>query len=286
MKLEGTYTFDAPRDLVWQSLLDPEILAKVMPGCQKLEKVGDNQYKGALKIKIGPVQGVIQGGITLSDLNAPESYQMKIDGKGAPGFLKGVGHVRLNEENGQTRMQYKGEANVGGRIASVGQRLLGSSAKAITRQSLESLNKQIQARFNVQTQPQTEETTQVRAETQVSEQAKVESQPAQTTDTKTDAKQNSAEKAQPTDFQQASTANASDATEIPDGPSQAEFAAGVTKEILDDLIPPEKRPMLIAVALGVLFLLVYLSNHGQHKEARIAQRVADILEERYRQYKR
>jgi hypothetical protein len=145
MELSGSYTFNAPRDVVWKALLDPEVLAKVMPGCEKLEQVGDNEYEGAIKIKVGPVQGNFQGKVTLADINEPDSYSMVVDGKGAPGFMKGEGRVRLETQGESTVMRYEGKAQVGGRIASVGQRLLDSSAKALTKQSLDNLNKQIEA---------------------------------------------------------------------------------------------------------------------------------------------
>jgi carbon monoxide dehydrogenase subunit G len=147
VKLEGDYTFEAPREVVWQALLDPNVLAKVMPGCEKLEKIGENEYKGALKIRVGPVQGQFEGLVNLSDITAPASYRMQVDGKGAPGFVKGVGEIHLEDQGTSTLMHYSGDAQVGGRIASVGQRLLESSAKALTRQSLDGLHDQIKARM-------------------------------------------------------------------------------------------------------------------------------------------
>ena len=146
MKLEGDFTFDGPREKVWEALLDPEVIAKAMPGCDKLEKTGENEYRGALAIRIGPVQGKFQGTVKLSDLKSPESYKMVIDGRGPSGFMKGEGQLRLEApaEN-QTRLHYSVEAQVGGRIASVGQRLLDTTSKSIARQSLESLNRQVQA---------------------------------------------------------------------------------------------------------------------------------------------
>ena len=146
MKLEGTYTFDAPCEVVWQALLDPEVLGRVMPGGEALEKIGENEYKAVLKIRVGPVQGQFEGLVTLLDINPPESYRMQVSGKGAPGFMKGEGQVRLEDQGSSTLMHYSGEAQVGGRIASVGQRLLESSAKALTRQSLDGLHEQIKAR--------------------------------------------------------------------------------------------------------------------------------------------
>lgn len=147
MKIEGSYPFAAPRDILWPMLLDPQVLANVMPGCETLETVGENQYQGILKIKVGPVQGKFQGDVVLSDINSPESYTITVNGKGAPGFVKGSGSLRLEADGDQTTLHYSGDAQVGGRLASVGQRLLDTSANAIIRQSLEGLGQQVQARM-------------------------------------------------------------------------------------------------------------------------------------------
>lgn len=146
MKIEGSYTFNASRDIVWPMLLDPEVLANVMPGCDKLEKTGDNEYEGELNIKVGPVQGKFKGKVALSDINEPESYHMEVNGRGPAGIIKGTGKLNLAEDGDNTLMTYEGDAQVSGRIAQVGQRLMDTSAKAIIRQSLEGLDQQVQAR--------------------------------------------------------------------------------------------------------------------------------------------
>ena len=146
MKVSGEYTFDAPRDLVWDALFDPEILASVMPGCEKLELVDENVYEGVLKIKVGPVQGKFNAKVTLSDIQTPDSYLMEVDGRGAPGFVKANAKVSLEGDNERSVLKYDSDAKVGGRIATVGQRLLDSSAKAITKQSLDGLAKVIESR--------------------------------------------------------------------------------------------------------------------------------------------
>ena len=143
MKLEGSYTFEAPREVVWDVLLDPVLLAQVLPGSEGLEPLGDDKYKATLKIQVGPVQGVFEGTVALADINKPDSYRMDINGKGAPGFVKGGGAVRLETQGTTTIMHYTGEAQVGGRIASVGQRLLESSGKALVNQSLEAINQRL-----------------------------------------------------------------------------------------------------------------------------------------------
>jgi carbon monoxide dehydrogenase subunit G len=146
MKVEGTYTFNAPRDLVWESMLDPEVLSNTLPGVQQLEKMGENDYKAAMKIRIGPVQGLYKGTVNLSDLNPPESCQLHVDGRGGPGFVSGDGQLRLEAQDDKTLMYYSGDAQVGGRLASVGQRLMESSTLAMISQSLESLDAQVTAR--------------------------------------------------------------------------------------------------------------------------------------------
>lgn len=146
MKVEGEYLFDVDRDQVWEGLLDPEVLAATMPGCERLELVGENQYEGDLNIKVGPVQGLFKGKIELEDIDPPNGYVMKVDGRGAPGFVKAEASVSLSRQDEKTKLSYQGDAQVGGRIASVGQRLLDSSAKAIIKQSLEGLNTTLKAR--------------------------------------------------------------------------------------------------------------------------------------------
>ena len=147
MKIEGSYPFSAPRDVLWPMLLDPIVLASFMPGCEKLETIDENQYQGILKIKVGPVQGKFQGDVVLADINGPESYSITVNGRGAPGFVKGSGSLRLEADGDMTTLHYSGDAQVGGRLASVGQRLLDTSANAIIRQSLEGLGQQVQARM-------------------------------------------------------------------------------------------------------------------------------------------
>ena len=146
MKVAGDYSFDAPREELWEALLDPKVLAATMPGCEKLELVGENKYEGELNIKVGPVQGKFQGKIQLEQIDPPNGYTMQLDGRGAPGFVKATARVQIEADGEKSRLAYDGDAQVGGRIASVGQRLLDSSAKAIIKQSLEGLNEALKAR--------------------------------------------------------------------------------------------------------------------------------------------
>ncbi|HSM07884.1 MAG TPA: carbon monoxide dehydrogenase subunit G [Gemmatimonadota bacterium] len=146
MKIAGDYLFEGPQDVVWEALMDPDVLCSVLPGCDKLERVGEDEYEGALEIKIGPVQGAFKGKVKLSDIVKPDSYTMRVDGQGPSGFVNATGHLELRPENGQTHVDYEGDAQVGGRLAAVGQRLVESSAKAIIKQSLDGLNEAVKSR--------------------------------------------------------------------------------------------------------------------------------------------
>lgn len=145
MKLEGDYLFEASVPEVWSALFDPVILAAVMPGCEKLDLV-DGQYVGEIKVKVGPIQGKFTGKVDLKDKDEPNSYTMVVDGRGAPGFVKANAAVKLAAEGTGTRVYYDTDAQIGGKIASVGQRLIEASARAIVAQSLEGLHTNIKLR--------------------------------------------------------------------------------------------------------------------------------------------
>jgi carbon monoxide dehydrogenase subunit G len=145
MKLQGEHTFDAPRGLVWKALLDPEVLARTLPGCERLERTGEDEYRGVLNVQVGPVKGQFQGTLHLSNLVPLGGYHMKLNGSGPAGFMNGEGELRLEDAPAGTTLHYDLETQVGGRVAGVGQRLLESSAKSITRQGLEGLGRELAA---------------------------------------------------------------------------------------------------------------------------------------------
>lgn len=146
MQIQGTHTFKAPQSIVWDALQDPSLLSMALPGGEQLEKLNENEYKAAMNVRVGPVQGKFEGKIELADINAPDSYRMKVSGQGSPGFVNGEGHVRLEASGAETIMHYTGDVQVGGKIAGVGQRLIDSTAKSIIRQGLAALDVQIVAR--------------------------------------------------------------------------------------------------------------------------------------------
>jgi carbon monoxide dehydrogenase subunit G len=148
MKIQGEHTFDAPRELVWQALLDPAVLARTLPGCERLERVSEEELRGVLNIQVGPVRGQFQGALRLSDLVPLESYHMRLEGSGPAGFMNGEGDLRLADAadgSGGTVLRYDLDAQVGGRVAGVGQRVLESSARSVTKQGLEGLGRELQA---------------------------------------------------------------------------------------------------------------------------------------------
>jgi carbon monoxide dehydrogenase subunit G len=129
MKLEGAYEVPAPREKVWEAFLDPELLKQAIPGCEKLEAAGPDEYKATMKIGVGGVKGTFEGKVKLSDKQQPDSYRMAVEGSGGPGFIRGETVISLTDNGSGTRVSYTADVQVGGLIASVGQRLLGGVSK-------------------------------------------------------------------------------------------------------------------------------------------------------------
>jgi carbon monoxide dehydrogenase subunit G len=151
VKIEGEYTFDGSREQVWEVVRDPEVLASALPGTQSLEQVSENEYQGEMHVRIGPVAGLFSGKVVISDEVPPESLTMTVEGRGKPGFVQGTGKVQLTpQEADKTLMQYQGDMQVGGRLASVGQRMMDSVSKSLLKQGLDSLNQALLARQSSQ----------------------------------------------------------------------------------------------------------------------------------------
>jgi carbon monoxide dehydrogenase subunit G len=145
MKIEGSQKFDARRDRIFAALIDPAILQKCIPGCEQMEKTGDNQYSAKLTAGVGPVKGVFTATVSLEDIVAPEHYKLVVEGKGQPGFVKGSGELNLRDDDSGTEIQYTGDVNVGGLIASVGQRMIQATATMLTGRFFKSLEYEIKA---------------------------------------------------------------------------------------------------------------------------------------------
>ncbi len=130
MDMTGEYRIAAPREKVWEALNDPEILKKSIPGCEELEKTSDTELTAKVSTKVGPVSAKFTGKVTLSDINPPQSYKISGEGQGGvAGFAKGGAEVELEEDGGETILRYKATAQVGGKLAQIGSRLIDSTAK-------------------------------------------------------------------------------------------------------------------------------------------------------------
>jgi carbon monoxide dehydrogenase subunit G len=129
MKIEGTQELHAPRGSVYAALIDPQVLQRCIPGCESLEKTGDDAYAMTIKAGIGAIKGTFKGNVRLEDMRAPEHYRIVVEGKGGPGFVKGSGDFDLEDTGGATLIRYTGEMQVGGAIAGIGQRMIEGAAK-------------------------------------------------------------------------------------------------------------------------------------------------------------
>ena len=134
MKLEGTHQLEARRERVYQSLVNPEVLQRCIPGCERLERTGENSFSTTIRTGVGSIKGVFEGKVQLEDLREPEHFRIVVEGKGAPGFLKGSGDLDLAQEENTTKVTYAGDVQVGGTIASVGQRMIQGAAKMMAGQ--------------------------------------------------------------------------------------------------------------------------------------------------------
>jgi carbon monoxide dehydrogenase subunit G len=134
MKLSGQYILPAAPAKVWALLTDPNRLAKLLPGCERLDPDGPDRFKAAVKFGIAAISGKYAGTLEFADKKPPQSMRMKLSGKGIPGFVDGTGQIELTEKGGQTELRYTGEAQVGGMIAAVGQRMMEGAARKIVDQ--------------------------------------------------------------------------------------------------------------------------------------------------------
>jgi uncharacterized protein len=146
VKITGTYTIDAPQEQVWAALNDMEVLARIVPGCERLDQIGENEYEGTVKIGIQTIKGTYNGRIRIEDIQPSHHYKLIASGRSANGVVDGAGTVDLAEQDGKTILTYGGDAQIGGMLASVGQRLIEGASKQMINQSLKALVEQIALR--------------------------------------------------------------------------------------------------------------------------------------------
>ena len=130
MTMQGEVALPADRATVWAALNDPEVLKAAIPGCQELEKISDTEFQATARISVGPVKATFKGRVQLLDLDPPNGYRIAGEGQGGvAGFAKGGANVRLEDAEGGTRMTYDVEAQIGGKLAQLGGRLINGVAK-------------------------------------------------------------------------------------------------------------------------------------------------------------
>jgi carbon monoxide dehydrogenase subunit G len=132
MEMSGEQLIPASQQDVWNALNDIEVLKACVPGCESIEPIGENTYQVLMVARVGPVSAKFKGKLTLSDINPPDSYSIAFEGQGGPaGFAKGSAKVRLSSENGATKLAYDVKANVGGKLAQIGSRLVDAAARKV-----------------------------------------------------------------------------------------------------------------------------------------------------------
>lgn len=131
MNIQGSHTIPAPPARVFDALMDPTVLQRCIPGCEKMEKSAEDEYHALLKIGIAAVKGAYTGKVRITDKNPPCAFILHMEGKGTAGFVKGQSAIQLKPEGNGTHLAYSAEAHVGGLIAAVGSRLIEAAAKKL-----------------------------------------------------------------------------------------------------------------------------------------------------------
>ena len=139
MKISGSYTLPLPPERAYQMMQDPEVLARAIPGCQGLEKMGEGEYRLKMKMVLASLSGAFEGSVRITDQNPPSSFRLVVAGSGRIGFVEGDGLLKLSAADGGTEVSYEGDAQVGGTIAAVGQRLIDGTAKMMIKKFFEKL---------------------------------------------------------------------------------------------------------------------------------------------------
>ena len=145
MQLKGEERIEAPRERVWEALNDPNVLEKCIPGCQTLEQQSATQMTATVGLKIGPVKASFDGEVELKNIDPPNGYRLEGEGKGGvAGFAKGGADVSLSEDGDATVLSYDVDAQVGGKLAQLGGRLIDSTAKKLAKQFFADFKKEVE----------------------------------------------------------------------------------------------------------------------------------------------
>ena len=145
MKVQGEYSLPLDQQAAWDLLLNTDVLSCAMPGCEALLPIGPDEYEMKMKIVISSIQGLFAGKVRIADKNPPTSYRLLIEGQGKLGFVRGNGLLTLAGDGGGTRVNYAGEVQIGGLIASVGERMLDMTGKMMIKRFFSALIKEAEA---------------------------------------------------------------------------------------------------------------------------------------------
>lgn len=148
MRVDGNVTLSGPQQAVYDTLSDPGALRQCLPGCEKFDEVSPGRYETILKAGVAGIKGTFTGTVTLSDAKSPESYTLTVEGSFSGGFVKGVGNISLASEGdgSKTKVSYLGDGQVGGPLASVGQRLMAPAARMVVNQFFRCMDGQLKSR--------------------------------------------------------------------------------------------------------------------------------------------
>ena len=139
MKIFGTHVLDMAQQRAYQLLQDPEVLARCMPGCEALIRIGENEYQMKMKMALASFSGLFDGSVKIVEPEPPSSFRLIVEGKGKIGFMKGDGRLKLTPEGNGTKVAYEGDAQVGGTLAAVGQRLIDTTARLMIKRFFDKL---------------------------------------------------------------------------------------------------------------------------------------------------
>jgi carbon monoxide dehydrogenase subunit G len=139
VKISGTQAMPVPPEQAYALLQDPVVLARCMPGCESLDRIGPDEYHMKMKMALASVSGLFDGKVKITESQPPVSFRLVVEGSGKIGFMKGDGLLTLSPANGVTEVHYDGDVQVGGTIASVGQRLIDTTARMMIRRFFDKL---------------------------------------------------------------------------------------------------------------------------------------------------
>jgi len=145
LKVDGSYTFTAPREVVWNSLHDPDVLAKCIPGCESFQPAGEDAYEIELKIGVGPIVGSYEGRVSIGEQLPPDSYRLIVESGGMMGTARGDALLTFSESDGETTVKVEADAQVTGVVARVGQRMMSSASRMLMNQFFDCIRSRIES---------------------------------------------------------------------------------------------------------------------------------------------